>query len=164
MRIVSGTTTTYKGVHMAWNGTTPTFESYTPGPNNAGGVDGRFVTVGSQKAAEPASSYAAPYNKVVIVVKASDLGLNPGDLIDGFVSAVSQSTDPGATVGRGATALYDEMLDGLGFTGTYTVNANSCSSASPTPTPTPAPASFAFSSNAQVFDPAGGAQTGSEPS
>jgi len=163
MRIVSGATTRYKGVHMAWNGTTPIFESYTPAPNNAGGVDGRFVTVGSQKAAEPGSSYAAPYNKVIIVVKASDLGLNPGDLIDGFVSAVSQSTDPGATVGRGATALYDEMLDGLGFTGTYIVN-DGATCPSPTPTPTPTPASFAFSPSVKVFDPAGGAQTGSEPS
>jgi hypothetical protein len=59
------------------------------------------------------------------VVKASQLGLNPGDLINGFVSGVSQSTDPGAIVGAGATALYDQMPDSLSFTGTYTVNANS---------------------------------------
>jgi PKD repeat protein len=117
----------YKGVHMAWKPTSPTtpvFESYTPGPNNSGGVDGRFVTPGSEKPAEPTSSYLPPYNQVVIVVKASDLGLNPGDKIDGFVSGVSQSTDPGATIGKGATALYDEMPDGLGFTGSYTVNDN----------------------------------------
>jgi len=82
------------------------------------------VTTGSQKAAQPGSSYITPFNKVVIVVKASDLGLNPGDVIDGFVAGVSQSTDPGATVGRGATALYDEMPNGLAFTGTYTVNDN----------------------------------------
>src|SRR5262249_53085690 len=35
-----------------------------------------------------------------------------------------QSTDPGATVGAGATALYDQMPDSLNFAGTYTVNAN----------------------------------------
>src|SRR6266480_2766046 len=82
------TTFHYRGVHMIWNGTTPTFESYTPSPNGSGGVDGRFVTAGSEKPAEPSSGYATPFNKVVIVVKASDLGLNPGDTIAGFVSGV----------------------------------------------------------------------------
>jgi hypothetical protein len=123
MKIGSG----YKGVHMAWlptAPTTPTFESYTPGANNSGGVDGRFVTPGSQKPAEATSNYVAPFNKVIIVVKASDLGLNPGDTISGFVSAVSQSTDPGSTVGAGATALYDMMPDSLAFTGSYTVDNN----------------------------------------
>lgn len=117
----------YKGVHMAWNATSPTtpvFESYIPAPNNTGGVDGRFVTPGSQKPAEAASSYNAPFNKVVIVVKASDLGLNPGDLINGFVSGVSQSTDPGGIIGAGATAMYDQMPDSLSFSGTYTVGNN----------------------------------------
>src|SRR5439155_24537805 len=97
MKLVNGATTTYKGVHMAWKPTspaTPTFESYTPGANNSGGVDGRFVTPGSTKPAEASSSYASPFNKVVIVVKANDLGLSPGDTISGFVSGVSQSTDP----------------------------------------------------------------------
>ena len=99
-----------------------------PAPNNSGGVDGRFVTPGSEVAAQPGSSYASPFRKVVIVVKASDLGLAIGDTISGFVSAVSQSTDPGATVGAGATALYDMMPDSLTFTGTYTlVPANTCS-------------------------------------
>jgi len=140
MKIINGTTTTYKGVHMAWTGTSPTFESYTPGANTSGGVDGRFVTTGSQEPAEPESTYAAPFNKVVIVVKASDLGLNPGDSIAGFVSGVSQSTDPGATIGRGATALYDEMPDGLGFTGSFTVTDNAlCANVNPPPTPTPTP-------------------------
>ena len=117
----------YRGVHMAWlptAPTTPTFESYTPGANNAGGVDGRFVTPGSQKPAEASSNYISPFNKVVIVVKASDLGLNPGDTISGFVSGVSQSTDPGSLVGAGATALYDDMPDGLAYTGSYTVDNN----------------------------------------
>ena len=112
------TTFHYRAVHMTWNGTTPTFESYTPAPNGSGGVDGRFVTAGSQKPAEPSSGYAPPFNKVVIVVKASDLGLNPGDTISGFVSAVSQ------TAGGVITGLYDDMPDSLAFTGTYTVNSN----------------------------------------
>src|SRR5437879_13884389 len=97
------TTFHYRGVHMTWNGTTPTFESYTPAPNGSGGVDGRFVTAGSQKPAEPSSGYAPPFNKVVIVVKASDLGLNPCDPISGFVSAVSQ------TAGGVSPGLYDDM-------------------------------------------------------
>ena len=88
--------------------------------------------------AEPSSSYAAPFNKVVIVVNASDLGLNPGDTISGFVAGVSQSTDPGTTVGAGATALYDQMPNSLAFTGSYTVLDNSvCFNGGPT-NPTPA--------------------------
>src|SRR5216117_1784526 len=118
MKIIKNGTTTYKGVHMTWNGTTPMFESYTPAPNGSGGVDGRFVTAGSQKPAEPSSGYATPFNKVVIVVKASDLGLNPGDTISGFVSGVSQ------TAGGVITGLYDAMPDSLAFTGSYTVNSN----------------------------------------
>src|SRR5205809_2630653 len=108
----------YRAVHMTWNGTTPVFESYTPSPNGSGGVDGRFVTAGSQRPAEPSSGYAPPYNKVVIVVKASDLGLNAGDTISGFVSGVSQ------TGGGLITELYDQMPDSLAFTGSYTVNDN----------------------------------------
>jgi PKD repeat protein len=108
----------YKAVHMTWNGPTPMFESYTPAPNGSGGVDGRFVTSGSQKPAEASSGYAPPFNKVVIVVKASDLGLNPGDSIAGFVSGVSQ------TAGGIVTGLYDAMPDSLAFTGNYTVNSN----------------------------------------
>jgi hypothetical protein len=112
------TTFHYRGVHMIWNGITPTFESYTPGANGSGGVDGRFVVAGSQKPAEASSGYAPPFSKVVIVVKASDLGLNPGDNISGFVSGVSQ------TAGGVITGLYDQMPDSLAFTGSYTVNSN----------------------------------------
>ena len=108
----------YRAVHMTWNGTTPIFESYTPAPNGSGGIDGRFVTAGSQRPAEPTSGYAPPYNKVVIVVKASDLGLNSGNTISGFVSGVSQ------TGGGLITELYDQMPDSLAFTGSYTVNDN----------------------------------------
>jgi len=108
----------YRAVHMTWNGTTPVFESYTPAPSNGGGVDGRFVTAGSERPAEPTSGYAPPYNKVVIVVKASELGLNPGDTISGFVAGVSQ------TAGGLITELYDQMPDSLAYTGSYTVNDN----------------------------------------
>jgi hypothetical protein len=113
----------YRAVHMTWTGPTPTFESYTPAPNASGGVDGRFVTAGSQKPAEPSSSYASPFNQIVIVVKASDLGLNPGDMIAGFVSAVSQTTNP-VGMGPGATALYDQMPNSLNFAASYVVNHN----------------------------------------
>jgi PKD repeat protein len=116
--LAPATTFHYKAVHMTWNGTTPTFESYTPAPNGSGGVDGRFVTSGSQMPVEPSSGYAPPFNKVVIVLKASDLGLNPGDTIAGFVSGVSQ------TVQGVVTGLWDQMPDSLAFTGTYTVNSN----------------------------------------
>src|SRR5438067_2323130 len=112
------TTFHYRAVHMTWNGATPTFESYTPAPNGSGGIDGRFVTSGSQKPAEPSSGYAPPFNKVVIVVKASDLGLSLGDTIAGFVSGVSQTTLDVVT------GLYDAMPDSLVFTGSYTVNSN----------------------------------------
>src|SRR5438094_7019034 len=114
----------YRAVHMAWPGLTPVFESYIPGANSGGGIDGRFVTPGTTRAAETSSSYASPFNKVVIVVKASDLGLNPSDAISGFVSGVSQSSDP-ANIGAGATALYDQMPDSLSFAGSYIVNDNS---------------------------------------
>src|SRR5207302_4356077 len=77
-----------------------------------------FVTAGSQRPAEASSGYAPPFNKAVIVVKASDLGLNPGDIVSGFVSGVSQ------TAGGVITGLYDQMPDSLAFTGSYTVNSN----------------------------------------
>jgi Fibronectin type III domain len=127
MKLVRGTNTTYQGVHMTFNatsGTTPVFESYTPSPNSSGGVDGRFVTAGSQKPAEAGSNYDGPNGKITIIVKASDLGLAPGDIINGFVSGTSQTTDVGG-VGAGATTLYDQMPDSLTFASDYTVGFNS---------------------------------------
>ncbi len=117
MRMVSGQTTTYKAVHMIWNGPTPTFESYTPGASSGGVVDGRFVTAGTQVPAEPESNYDDANGKVFIVVKASDLGLVPGSTIAGFVSGVAQGVVVGA-------ALYDQMPDSLSYTGSYTVVSN----------------------------------------
>ena len=159
------TTFHYRGVHMAWPGLTPVFESYTPGANASGGIDGRFVTPGTTRPAETSSSYAKPFNKVVIVVKASDLGLSPGYTISGFVSGVSQSSDP-ANIGAGATALYDQMPDSLAFTGTYTVQSNQlCSPEGPpvaalqaTPNVGCAPLSVTFDGSLS-YDPDGDAIT-----
>ena len=121
----------YRGVHMAFqNPSTPTFESYTPSGNTSGGVDGRFVKPGSQKPAEPGSNYNAAGGKVTIIVKASDLTLKPGDTIAGFVSGVSQSSDP-ANIGKGATALYDQMPDSLSFANSYVVGFNRTCGATP---------------------------------
>jgi len=114
----------YVAVHMAWNGAAPTFESYVPGPNSNGVVDGRFVTPGTQK---PASgSYAAPYDTIRITARAADLGLHAGDRIVGFVAATSQSTDL-ANIGSGATETYDAMPNSLSFMQPYTIgNAFDC--------------------------------------
>jgi len=111
------TTFHYKAVHMTWNGTTPTFESYDVAPGGTSAFDGRFVVSGSEKPAE-AGQYESPFNKIVIVVKASDLGLNPGDTIAGFVSGVSQ------TVAGFVTGLWDQMPNSLAYTESYTLNSN----------------------------------------
>ena len=113
MKIVNNETTRYAAVRMLWNGPTPTFQSYIPGASTGGTVDGRFVVAGSEQPAE-SGSYAAPYNKVVIVEKVSDLGLAPGDIIAGFVSGVAQN----AAV---AGALYDQMPNDLNYVSPYTI-------------------------------------------
>ncbi len=132
LKIVKGATTTYSAVHMSWtNPSTPTFESYVPSPNNGGGVDGRFVEPGTQKPAEAGSNYAGPLGKITIIVKASDLGLSPGDTVAGFVAGVTQSSDP-ANIGVGITGLYDQMPDSLSFANSYVVNFNNvCAAQSP---------------------------------
>jgi hypothetical protein len=118
MKLVRGATTTYTAVHLTFN-PTAIFESYTPGANNSGGVDGRFVTAGSQKPAEASSNYDGANGKITIIVKASDLGLAPGDIINGFVSATSQ------TAAGAVTSLYDQMPDSLTFASSYIVGFNS---------------------------------------
>ncbi len=123
MRRVVGTTTTYKGVHMKYTTGTPEFQSYTPSPNNSGGVDGRFVAAGSELPAEPGSNYNAATGVITIIVKASDLGLAVGDTINGFVSGVAQTTDPGG-LGVAVTSLYDQMPDSLAFASSYTLGVN----------------------------------------
>ncbi len=123
MRRVVGSTTTYNGVHMKFTTGTPEFQSYTPSPNNSGGVDGRFVAAGSEMPAEPGSNYNAATGVITIIVKASDLGLAVGDTINGFVSGTSQTSDPGG-LGVSVTSLYDQMPDSLGFAGSYTLGVN----------------------------------------
>ncbi len=115
-----------RGVRMAFKGaspTQPTFESYTANPANGGQVDGRFVDAATLMPIESTSSYDAPNGIITLVVKASQLGLAPGDLINGFNAAVTQTSDP-LVVGAGATATIDEMPNGLARTGTYIVQAN----------------------------------------
>ena len=128
---MNGATVTYKGVHMAF--TNPSIPCSNPHarPENGGGVDGRFVEPGSQHPAEAGSNYDGPNGKITIIAKASDLGLNPGDTIAGFVSGVSQSSDP-LNIGVGLTGLYDQMPDSLSFANSYTVGFNSiCAATAP---------------------------------
>jgi len=109
----------YVAVHMAWTGSSPTFESYVPGANTNGDVDGRFVEPGSTKPAL-SGSYDAPYDTIVITVAASDLGLAHGDHIVGFIAGSAQTTDP-VGIGAGATQLYDAMPNSTSFMGAYTI-------------------------------------------
>jgi hypothetical protein len=112
-----------RGVHMAWKGTTPSFESYIATPNSGGTTDGRFVDPASIKPAEPESQYEPDKGLITIVVKVSDLALNPGGVIGGFNAAVTQSTDV-ANIGKGGTTTYDEMPNGLVHTGSLTFGGN----------------------------------------
>jgi hypothetical protein len=97
---------------------TPTFQSYVAAPNSSGGVDGRFVTSGSEKPADPTSSYNAASGAIVIVVAAGDVGLNSGDTISGFNSAAVQAvTTP---VASGAE-IVDDMPNGLAYQGSFGV-------------------------------------------
>ncbi|MEO7723101.1 MAG: hypothetical protein ABIU29_00200, partial [Chthoniobacterales bacterium] len=119
-----GTTETeyYRAVRLSYK-PTETFESYTPSPNNSGGVDGRFVQAGSEKPAQAGSNYDGATGTITIIVKVSDLDLSVGTIISGFLSATSQTTNP---VGGGvsATTLYDQAPDSLSFAGGYTVLDN----------------------------------------
>jgi len=121
------------GVHMAWRGPNPDFESYIAEPSQGGTTDGRFVDPASIKPAEPESHYDPDNGIVEIVVKPSDLGLNPGGTISGYNAAVTQSTDP-AGIGAGATDTYDEMPDGLTHTGTFMFGGNAACALNRAPT------------------------------
>lgn len=110
------------GVRMWFNPTAPaapTFQSYIAAPNTSGGVDGRFVQSGTQKPADPSSSYDPGTGTILIVVPISDLGLKVGDTISGFNSASVQSVS--TPTGGGAAATVDEMPDGLAYRGSFTV-------------------------------------------
>lgn len=119
-----------RGVHMTWNGPDPTFESYIAEPNSGGTTDGRFIDPASVKPAEPESNYDPAHGIIDIVVKASDLGLNPGDVIGGFNAAVSQ-TEPVVGV---LTTTYDQMPDSLAHTDTFTFTGNAACLANQAPT------------------------------
>lgn len=111
------------GVRMVYaaGSLTPTFESYIAAPNSSGSVDGRFVLAGSEKPADPSSFYDFADGIIVNVVPLGDLGLNPGDNIGGFNSAVVQSV---STPAGGVAETVDEMPDGLAYQGSFAVNAN----------------------------------------
>lgn len=122
------------GVRMWYDPTSPsapTFQSYIAAPNSSGSVDGRFVQSGSEKPADPASSYDPATGTILIVVKASDLGLSAGDTINGFNAASVQAVD--TPVGGGAETI-DEMPDGLGYQGSYTLQSNASCAVNTAPT------------------------------
>ncbi|MEY2482575.1 MAG: hypothetical protein QOK24_1103 [Verrucomicrobiota bacterium] len=112
-----------RGVRMTWSSSSPAFQSYIASPNNGGQTDGRFVDPASIKAAEPESNYDTVKGIIDIVVKATDLGLTAGNVISGFNSAVTQTSDP-LNVGPGATATYDQMPDSLAYTDSFTYGGN----------------------------------------
>ncbi len=110
------------GVRMVFKDSspaTPVFESYVASASNDGTVDGRFVTSGSEIAA--AGFYDAPNGIIVISVPIADFGIGAGDLIRGFNSGVVQ---PAQTPAIGAAVMVDEMPNGLGRQGAYTVKTN----------------------------------------
>jgi hypothetical protein len=122
-----------RGARMTWSGPAPSFQTYLARPNNSGGTDGRFVDVASIKAAEPESNYDPAKGIIDIVVKVTDLDLNVGDVIAGFNSAVTQTSDP-LNVGPGATATYDQMPDSLAYTGSFTYGGNAVCALNAAPT------------------------------
>jgi hypothetical protein len=122
------------GVRMSYDATSPsapTFESYIAQPNTSGGVDGRFVQSGTTKPADPSSFYDPATGTIAIVVSAADLGLNPGDTLSGLNSASVQAVD---TPVGGAAEPVDEMPDGLGYQGSYTVESNAACAPNTPPT------------------------------
>ena len=122
------------GVRMWFDPTSPsapTFQSYLAGANSSGGVDGRFVQSGSAKPADPSSFYDPATGTIVVVVPAADLGLSAGDTINGFNSASVQAVNSPA---GGAAATVDEMPDGLGYQGSYSVESNAACAPNTAPT------------------------------
>ena len=109
-----------RGVRMFWGGSQPRFESYVAETNLMGGTDGRFPDPATIKPAEPESNYDPDAGIVDLVVKASDLNINPGETISGFNAAVTFTTDP-LGIGAGGTATFDTMPDSLVYTGSQTL-------------------------------------------
>lgn len=124
MKMPGGPPSVVRAVRMRWSGPAPAFESYRARSNADGTItDGRFADPATIKPAEPESSYDPAKGIINIVVKASDLGLNPGDVVAGFNSAVTQTSDP-LSVGVGATATYDQMPDSLAHSDSFTYGGN----------------------------------------
>lgn len=111
--------------------TAPTFQSYIAAPNASGGVDGRFVQSGTQKPADPSSFYNPATGTIVIVVPVSNLGLKAGDVISGFNAGSVQSV---STPAGSAALVLDEMPNGLGYQGSFTVNNNATCAPNAPPT------------------------------
>jgi PKD repeat protein len=111
-----------RGVRMFWGGPTPSFQSYVAETNFSGGTDGRFPDPATIKPTEPESNYDPDAGVVEIVVKMSDLNINPGETISGFNAAVTYTTDP-LGIGAGGTATFDTMPDSLAYTGSQTLTS-----------------------------------------
>ena len=86
---------------------TPSFQSYKVAPDGGGGTNGDFVD-GTPTTAEPASYYD-PSGKIYIVVKASDVGVGPGQFLSGFVAGSRQVVNVPVTIDTGVIALGDNV-------------------------------------------------------
>lgn len=92
--------------------------SYVAAPNNAGGIDGRFVTAGSEKPAE-AGEFGAD-GVISITVKASNIGISgAGQTLGPFNAATTQSTPVGVVA-----FTVDEAPAGLGRDGFFDIQAS----------------------------------------
>lgn len=94
------------GVRMQSDGTgAATYFSYRGGENNDGGIDGRFVTAGTEKPA--LSGSFDPSGVITITIPASAVGMEPGAGIGPFNGGTVQSTPVGL-----AAAVVDGMPSG----------------------------------------------------
>jgi hypothetical protein len=108
------------GVRMQTDGSgAATYYSYLAGPNNAGGIDGRFVTSGSEVPGEPGSGHSLD-GTITIVTKAQSIGIFPpyaGQLVGPFNAATIQAVS--LPNGGGAAFTMDEMPAGLSRDGFF---------------------------------------------
>jgi hypothetical protein len=87
------------------------------GLNNDGPSDGRFVVTGSEHTAQPGSGYEAD-GTITIIVKASAVGVSPGQVLGPFNAATIQGGD---LVAASFAATVDQMPDTLSRDGFYDV-------------------------------------------